>query len=101
MILCCKCKFVALLFVSPFSIHFFFPLFHFDEDFPMLRFPSLIAGSAPVRSLRVAALVLLMLAAVASSASAVAANVWSAEHGDIGVAYDPTESTEFEMEVHV
>ena len=68
----------------------------------MLRFPSLIAGSAPVRSLRVAALVLLMLAAVASSTSAVAASVWSADHGDIGVAYDPTESTTaFEMEVHV
>lgn len=68
----------------------------------MLRFPSLIAGSAPARSLRVAALVLLLLAAVASSTSAVAASVWSADHGDIGVAYDPTESTTaFEMEVHV
>jgi surface-anchored protein len=87
--------------VSPFSIHFFFPLFHFDEDFPMLRFPSLIAGSAPARSLRVAALVLLLLAAVASSTSAVAASVWTAEHGDIGVAYDPTDPTAFEMEVHV
>ncbi|MDA0817404.1 MAG: choice-of-anchor M domain-containing protein, partial [Planctomycetota bacterium] len=56
----------------------------------------------PVRSLRVAALVLLMLAAVASSTSAVAASVWTAEHGDIGVAYDSTEDpTAFEMEVHV
>ena len=68
----------------------------------MLRFPSLIAGSAPVRSLRVAALVLLMLAAVAPAASAVAANVWTAGHGDIGVAFAPDESTtEFEMEVHI
>ncbi|MDA0818003.1 MAG: hypothetical protein O2946_10625, partial [Planctomycetota bacterium] len=67
----------------------------------MLRFPSLIAGSAPVRSLRVAALVLLMLAAVAPAASAVAANVWTAGHGDIGVAYDSKDPTAFEMEVHI
>ena len=86
MILCCKCNQVALPLVSPFSIHFFFPLFHFDEDFPMLRFPSLIAGSAPVRSLRVAALVLLMLAAVAPAASAVAGNVWAGGHGGNGAA---------------
>lgn len=67
----------------------------------MLRFPSLIAGSAPARSLRASALVLLMLAAVAPAVSAKAANVWSADHGDIGVAYDPTAPTAFEMEVHV
>jgi surface-anchored protein len=30
-----------------------------------------------------------------------AANVWTAEHGDIGVAYDSSNPTAFEMEVHV
>lgn len=65
----------------------------------MKRFLSLLACPAAVRLLGTAAL--LMLAAGSSSSRAEAANVWSAEHGDIGVAYDPTVPTAFEMEVHV
>jgi len=67
----------------------------------MLHFPKLIASSVPVRSLRTATLLTLTLTAFATATSAEAANVWTAEHGDIGVAYDPTDPTAFEMEVHV
>jgi surface-anchored protein len=35
------------------------------------------------------------------SAPAFAADVWTLEHGDIGVAYDPADPTAFEMEVHI
>lgn len=34
-------------------------------------------------------------------AAALAVDTWSAEHGDIGVAYDPADPTAFELEVHV
>lgn len=34
-------------------------------------------------------------------AAALAVDTWSADHGDIGVAYDPADPTAFEMEVHI
>lgn len=33
--------------------------------------------------------------------AALAVDTWSADHGDIGVAYDPADPTAFEMEVHI